>query len=44
MFPRAVKVISLQSGGQTNFESEVVEAVACIEDGVRGADDFERGD
>jgi hypothetical protein len=44
MSPLTAKVKCPHYGGQTNFESEAFEAVACVEDGVRGADDFERGD
>jgi hypothetical protein len=44
MSPLTAKVKCPHYGRQTNLESEAVEAVACIEDGVRGADDFEGGD
>jgi hypothetical protein len=38
MSPRTAKVKCPHYGGQINFESEAVEAMACVEDGVRGAD------
>ena len=43
MFPLTAKVRCPHYGGQSEFESEAIEAVASVEDGVRGADIVERG-
>jgi hypothetical protein len=42
--PLTAKVKCPPYGGQAHFELEALEAVACVEDGVRGADDCGRGD
>jgi len=43
MSPLTAKVRCPHYGGQSNLESEAIEAVASVEDGVKGANDFERG-
>ena len=43
MSPLTTKVKCPHYERQTNFQSEAIEAVASVEDGVRGANDFERG-